>query len=40
MATRGQTSIGWCTGFNPQRSVSEEGELLTFRLTPGHGDDR
>ena len=27
-------------GFNPQCRVSEEGELLTFRLTPGHGDDR
>jgi hypothetical protein len=32
--------MGCCAGFTPQGLVHEAGELLAFRLTPGHGDDR
>jgi hypothetical protein len=40
IATRGQTSMGWLYGFTLHLIVNDEGELLAFRLTPGHVDDR
>jgi hypothetical protein len=39
-ATRGKTSMGWFYGFKLHVVVNDEGELLAFCLTPGHGDDR
>src|SRR5215510_9160620 len=40
VATRGKTSMGWFYGFKLHLIVNDEGELLAFRLTPGHVDDR
>jgi hypothetical protein len=40
IATRGKTSMGWFYGFKLHLVVNDEGELLAFRLTPGHVDDR
>jgi hypothetical protein len=40
LARRGQTSMGWFFGFKLHLIVNDEGELLAFRLTPGHVDDR
>jgi hypothetical protein len=40
LATRGKTSMGWFYGFKLHLIVNDEGELLAFRLTPGHVDDR
>ena len=40
IATRGKTSMGWFYGFKLHLIVNDEGELLAFRLTPGHVDDR
>ena len=40
LAMRGKTSMGWFFGFKLHLIVNDEGELLAFRLPPGHGDDR
>jgi len=40
LARRGKTSMGWFYGFPLHLIVNDEGELLAFRLTPGHVDDR
>jgi hypothetical protein len=40
LARRGQTSMGWFYGFKLPLIVNDEGELLAFRVTPGHVDDR
>ena len=40
VATRGKTSMGWFYGFKLHLVINDEGELLAFRLTPGHVDDR
>jgi len=40
LARRGKTSMGWFYGFKLHLIVNDEGELLTFRLTPGNVDDR
>ena len=37
---RGRTSTGYFFGFKLHIIVSDEGELLSFRLTPGNTDDR
>jgi hypothetical protein len=39
-AQRGRTSTGYFYGFKLHIVVSDEGELLAFRLTPGNTDDR
>ncbi len=40
VARRGKTSMGWFYGFKPHLVVNDRGELLAFRITPGHVDDR
>jgi len=40
MARRGKTSVGWFYGFKLHIIVNDEGELLSFALTPGNVDDR
>lgn len=39
-AARGKNSVGWFFGFKLHLIVSDQGELLGFRLTPGNTDDR
>jgi len=40
VARRGKTSMGGFYGFKLHLVVNERGELLAFRITPGHVDDR
>ena len=40
LAARGKTSMGWFYGFKLQLIVNDQGELITFYLTPGNVDDR
>ena len=40
VATRGKTSMGRFYGFKLHLIINDEGELLAFRLTPGHVNDR
>lgn len=40
LAKRGFTSTGWFYGFKLHLSVSEQGELLSWFITPGNTDDR
>lgn len=40
VARRGKNSMGWFYGFKLHLVVSERGELLAFRITPGNVDDR
>lgn len=40
IATRGQSSMGWCYGFNLHLLVNDRGAILAFMLTPGTVDDR
>ena len=40
VARRGKTSMGWFYGFKLHLVVNDGGELLAFRITPGHVDDR
>ena len=40
LAARGKTSMGWFYGFKLHLIVSDQGELITFHLTPGNVDDR
>ena len=39
-AARGKTSVGWFFGFKLHLVVNEQGDLLSFCLTPGNVDDR
>jgi len=39
-AARGKTSVGWFFGFKLHLVVSDQGEILSFCLTPGNVDDR
>ena len=40
IAARGKSSMGWFYGFKLHLIVNDQGELLTFYLTPGNVDDR
>jgi hypothetical protein len=40
LAARGKTSMGWFYGFKLHLVVNDQGELITFYLTPGNVDDR
>jgi hypothetical protein len=39
-AQRGKNSVDWFYGFKLHLIVNDQGELLSFRLTPGNVDDR
>jgi hypothetical protein len=39
-AKRGRTTMGWFYGFKVHLIVNDQGEILTFRFTPGNTDDR
>ena len=40
LAERGKTSVDWFFGFKLHLIFNDQGELLTFTLTPGNLDDR
>lgn len=40
LAKRGKTSTGWFFGFKLHLIFNDQGELMTFKLTPGNVDDR
>ncbi len=40
LAARGKTSVDWFFGFKLHLVFTDQGELLTFTLTPGNIDDR
>ena len=40
LAARGKTSMGWFYGFKLHLVVNDQGDLLSFCLTPGNVDDR
>jgi len=40
LARRGKTSTGWFYGFKLHLAINDEGEILSFCLTPGNVDDR
>ena len=40
LAKRGKTSTGWFYGFKLHLAINDEGEILSFCLTPGNVDDR
>jgi hypothetical protein len=40
LAERGKTSVDWFFGFKVHLVFNDQGELLTFTLTPGNVDDR
>jgi hypothetical protein len=40
LAARSKSSMGWFYGFKLHLIVNDQGELLTFFLTPGNVDDR
>jgi hypothetical protein len=40
LAARSKSSMGWFHGFKLHLIVNDQGELLTFFLTPGNVDDR
>jgi len=40
LAERGQTSMGWFYGFKLHLVVNDQGEIVSFYLTPGNVDDR
>jgi len=40
LAKRGKTSTGWFYGFKLHLIINDEGEILSFCLTPGNVDDR
>ena len=40
LADRGKTSVDWFFGFKLHLVFNDQGELLTFTLTPGNVDDR
>lgn len=40
LAKRGKSTMGWFYGFKLHLIVNEQGEILSFSLTPGNTDDR
>lgn len=40
IASRGKSTMGWFFGFKLHLIVSEQGDLLAWKLTKGHVDDR
>ena len=40
LAKRGKSSTGWFYGFKLHLIVNDQGEILSFNLTPGNVDDR
>ncbi len=40
LARRGKTSTGWFYGFKLHLIVNDQGQILSFNLTPGNVDDR
>ncbi len=40
VAQRGKTSTGWFYGFKLHLVLNDQGELMSFQLTPGNVDDR
>lgn len=40
LAQRGKTSMGWFYGFKLHLIANDQGELVSFTLTPGNVDDR
>jgi transposase len=40
LAERGKTSMGWFFGFKLHLVVNDQGEIVSFYLTPGNVDDR
>lgn len=40
IAQRGKSSLGWFYGFKVHIVVNDQGEVLSFLLTPGNVDDR
>jgi len=40
IAQRGKCSLGWFFGFKLHLIVNDQGELISFALTPGNVDDR
>lgn len=40
LAARGKSSMGWFYGFKLHLIVNDQGEMVTFYLTPGNVDDR
>jgi hypothetical protein len=40
LAGRGKSSTGWFYGFKLHLIVNDEGQILSFNLTPGNVDDR
>jgi hypothetical protein len=40
MAQRGKNSVDWFYGFKLHLVINDQGELLSFKLTPGNVDDR
>ena len=40
LAQRGKTSMGWFYGFKLHLVVNDQGDLISFSLTPGNVDDR
>jgi hypothetical protein len=40
VARRGKSSMGWFYGFKLHLVINDAGEILSFFLTAGNGDDR
>jgi len=40
LAAHGKTSMGWFYGFKLHLTINEQGELLSWLVTPGNVDDR
>lgn len=40
LAQKGKTSVGWFHGFKLHLTINDEGEILSFCITPGNVDDR
>ena len=40
MAQKGKTSMGWFFGFKLHLVINDQGEIISFKLTPGNVDDR
>jgi transposase len=40
VAARGKSSMGWFYGFKLHLIINDQGEIITFYLTPGNVDDR
>lgn len=40
LAKKGKTSVGWFFGFKLHLCINDQGEILSFHLSPGNTDDR